>query len=264
MKPSPSARGARLFALTTACLLAAACGAPSGGGGVAAPPAADRADWRRAPEVREVVQAPGGWAVRGQAAPRARVALSAGADAFAASADDAGAFEILIRPASQPRRLALETREGQAAARTPWVLLLPAAGSAAPPLLGAPGRPSRVFAGAGLVEAVDADSDPTGRIVSGVAAPGDALTLEPGRQAAADGAGRWSAAAPGSGPITVRSGARSVTVAPQFPTLDPGRDLRIEPAAGGWGYAWRLPDGRARTAWTPGRAAGADAPGASR
>ncbi|MFN9250455.1 MAG: hypothetical protein ACK58O_05145, partial [Brevundimonas sp.] len=113
-----------LAAAGLVALLAAACGeAGRTGGGEAASASAsaaagaDPAAWRRAPRVREVVATPAGWAVRGEAAPRARVALGIGADAFAASADARGAFEIIVPPAVQARRLSLQTRQGQAVAR---------------------------------------------------------------------------------------------------------------------------------------------------
>lgn len=271
MKPASPSRGAaaRLLAIGLVALTATACaeagGTGGGEGGAETAGTTDPAAWRRAPRVQEVVATPAGWAVRGEAAPRARVALSIGADAFAANADARGAFEIIVPPAAQPRRLSLETRQGQAVARAPAVLLLPPAALAAPPLLTAPGQASRVFAAARLLEAVDADADPLGRLVSGTASAGAEVRLEPGgRSLAADPAGRWSGAVSGDGPVTVRSTGRAVTVTPGFPGLEPGRDVRIEAAEAGWGYAWRLPDGRARAAWVPAvpRRAERSAPGA--
>jgi hypothetical protein len=239
-----------------AALMAAACGeaARTGGGegGVDVAGTADPAAWRRAPRVQEVVATPAGWAVRGEAAPRTRVALSAGADAFAANADARGAFEIIVPPAAQARRLSLETRQGQAVARAPAVLLLPPAALAAPPLLAAPGQASRAFAAARLLEAVDADADPLGRLVSGTAGVEAEVVLEPGgRTLVADAAGRWSGAVSGEGPVTIRSAGRAVTLTPRFPVLEPGREVRVEAVGTGWGYAWRLPDGLVRAAWVP-------------
>jgi hypothetical protein len=270
MKPASPTRHSMpgLAAAGLVALLAAACGeAGRTGGGEAASASAsaaagaDPAAWRRAPRVREVVATPAGWAVRGEAAPRARVALGIGADAFAASADARGAFEIIVPPAVQARRLSLQTRQGQAVARAPAVLLLPPAGLAAPPLLAAPGQASRVFADARLLEAVDADADPLGRIVSGTAGTDAEVGLEPGaRTLIADAAGRWTGAAPGEGPVTVRGEGRAVTVTPGFPVLEPGRDARIEAIGAGWGYAWRLPDGLVRAAWVPATPRRTDAP----
>ncbi|HEV7351650.1 MAG TPA: hypothetical protein VGN74_00790 [Brevundimonas sp.] len=258
MKPSTlSRRRGPIAGLgVLAATLLAACGptapASTGGDAPAAAGTGDAAAWRRAPRVLEVVATPAGWAVRGQAAPRARVALSVGPDAFAASADAAGAFEVVVPPGPQARRLSLQTRQGQAVARAPGVLLLPAAGVAAPPLLAAPGQASRAFAAAALVEVVDADSDPAGRVVSGTAGPGTALLLEPGeRSVVADAAGRWSGIVSGGGPVTVRAGGRAITLAPVFSGLEAGREVRIAPAGSGWSYAWRLPDGAVRAAWTP-------------
>lgn len=269
MKPASPSRGRwrPLLAVSLVAGLAAACGetARPGAGEPGVEAAADPAAWRRAPRVQEVAPTPAGWAVRGEAAPRARVALSVGADAFAANADARGAFEIIVPPAVQARRLSLETRQGQAVARAPAVLLLPPAALSAPPLLAAPGQASRVFAAARLLEAVDADADPLGRIVSGTAVADGEVGLEPGgRTLVADAAGRWSGAAAGEGPITVRSAGRAVTVTPGFPALEPGREVRIEAIGAGWGYAWRLPDGRVRAAWVPAapRQAGRPAPGA--
>jgi len=271
MKPgSPSRRGAgAALAAGLVGLLVAACGGADemarGGSDAGAAPVdpADPAAWRRAPRVQEVVATPAGWAVRGEAAPRARVALSVGADAFAANADARGAFEIIVPPALQARRLSLQTRQGEAVARAPMVLLLPPAALAAPPLLAGPGQASHVFSAAGLVEAVDADADPLSRIVSGTTGPDGEVALEPGgRTVLADVAGRWSGAVAGDGPVTVRGGGRAVTVTPRFPGLEPGREVRIEAVGAGWGYAWRLPDGLVRAAWVPAAPRRPDAPAA--
>lgn len=241
----------RLPMLIAVLGLAAACSPSRPGEAPAADPAASA--WISPPRIQAVRRAAGGLTVSGQASPGARVVLRGGdGAAFAASADDAGRFEVQIGASPYDLLLIPEVQSGQDAAPAPERLLI-VAGANGPVVMLAPGAAGRRLDGGGALGAVDSD----GRMLalSGRAPAGAELRVtvngRPVTVVHAEKAGRWTAVAPYSG------GPARVEVAGavyEFPG-DGGAEASAMRAGAGWRLAWTLPAGGRQVTWLPDAAA---------
>ena len=211
-------------------------------------------DWARPPVVDDVERSGSTLVVSGVAEPEARVVLrSEEGEAFAATADSRGRFEVGLP--TQPDHLLLrpETQVGQDAAPSPDRLLI-LAGGQGPIVVLRPGGPTRRLDAASVLGAVD--SDGRMRLASGQSAPGTALIeVQSGGESVrvAPGAdGRWSVLlAPHEGPDQIRVAGRDFTW--------PGRamasgDLAVERMEAGWRIGWTGPGNARQSTWLPDRA----------
>jgi hypothetical protein len=227
-------------------ILAAACSpAPDQARAGAAGSQADA--WLQPPVVEQVTRTSTGLSVRGQAGPGARVVLRGTAgQAFAASADASGRFDVRLNPGSTDLILTPEVQNGQETATSPDRLALLASGAAAVLTVGDATR--RLDSGPGGLDAADGD----GRIMilSGRAARDQTVVLEidgARREIAADSEGRWTVAAPAGG-SAVAVGGRAYRV----PPLTAG-DAAVARAGDGWLIRWSPSGGAGQAAWLPDR-----------
>lgn len=237
----------RLLSLILPLALLAACSG-EGAGPEKAPGQAVSA-WATPPRVQTVIRTAGGLTVTGHAAPGARVVLR-GTDgmAFAASADDAGRFDIRMSAPAGDVLLTPETQTGQDAAPAPERLLI-IAGGQGPIALLAPGAASVRLDGPGTLGAVDSD----GRMLA-LSGRGPAegvvdisLNGRPAVSAPIDAKGRWTATVgPSSGPARLGVGARVYA----FPG-DGGATAQANRAGAGWSVSWEVPAGGRQVTWLP-------------
>lgn len=206
--------------------------------------------WAAPPRIDTVRRTPsGGLTVSGRAGPGARVVLR-GADgmAFAASADDAGRFDIHMGAPTGDVLLTPETQTGQDAAPAPERLLI-LGGGQGPMALLAPGAASVRLDGAGALGAVDSD----GRVLalSGQAQAGSSVRVtvdgRPGAVAQADAVGRWTAVV-GSSTGPARLGVGSQVY--DFPG-DGGATAQAVRSGAGWRLVWDVPAGGRQVTWLP-------------
>jgi hypothetical protein len=237
----------RLPSLMIPLALLAACS--DGRTDQAQPARVAAAGWAAPPRIDAVRRTTSGLTVSGLAGPGARVVLR-GADgmAFAASADDAGRFDIRMSAPTGDVLLTPETQTGQDAAPAPDRLLI-LAGGQGPMALLAPGAASLRLDGAGALGAVDSD----GRMLalSGLAPVGSTvrITLDgrPGAVAQADARGRWRATVgPSTGPARLGVG----THVYEFPG-DGGATAQAVRSGAGWRLAWDVPAGGRQVTWLP-------------
>jgi hypothetical protein len=212
------------------------------------PAGADERGWTQPPRIDAVQPTASGLSVRGQAAPGARVVLRAETGpAFAASADEAGRFDVRVAASSEHLLFSPEVRIGERAAPAPGLLLI-LAGGRGPTAVLEPGRPAQRLDAAGPLDAIDSD----GRAwsASGRARPGAQVTLgTPGGsvQATAGRGGRWSVSVPGA----PAAGEVSVGAARfAWPGPGPGGSDRLAVTRAGQG--WRV-DWPAQSTWLPDR-----------
>jgi len=205
--------------------------------------------WAAPPRIDTVRRAPNGLTVSGRAGPGARVVLRGADDmAFAASADDAGRFDILMGAPRGDVLLTPETQTGQDAAPAPERLLILGDGQGPIALL-TPGAASVRLDGAGALGAVDSD----GRFLalSGQAQAGSSVRItvdgRPGAVAQADAGGRWTAVVGSStGPARLGVGPRIY----DFPG-DGGATAQAARSGAGWRLAWEVPAGGRQITWLP-------------
>lgn len=243
--------GVCLAVLTTALV---ACSAPPDR---AAKRVAERDGWVEAVAFGTVQRRPGSLVVHGRAAPGARVVLrGAAGEAFAASADEQGAFELRVAPPAADQLYRAEIQAGQDSARGPdWLLVTTA--PQGPIAVLTPGSASRRLDRHGLIEAVDHDG--RAMLVSGSAPPGATveLTLDgrPVAPSVAGPLGRWVADLGSAGAGPVRLGARAEGVAAE--AAYPGHDqsgagaVIVEAISGGVRVIWSGPAGARQSAWFP-------------
>lgn len=212
------------------------------------PAEADERGWTQPPTITAVQRTSSGLSVRGEAAPGARVVLrSETGPAFAASADEAGRFDVRVTATADHALLSPEVRIGETAAPAPGRLLI-LAGGRGPVAVLEPGRAARRLDGAGALDAIDSD----GRAwsASGRARPGAAVTVQTpsgAARGAADGAGRWSISLPGA-PAAGEVAVDGVRFA--YPGAGPRSPERLAVTRAGQG--WRV-DWSAQSTWLPDR-----------
>lgn len=243
----------RVISMTAAALLA-------GGGAGCSPtpsePGKTRADavsaWTRPPIIERVDRLAQGLSVSGVAEPGARVVLrSDHGEAFAASADAEGHFDVRVTASTAPLLLRPETQVGQDAAPSPDRLLVLPSGQGPIAVL-RPGGATRRLGPAPALGAVD--SDGRMRLVSGRTTPGAArVEVRHGGETvevAPDADGFWSVMlAPRPGPDQVTVGGRTF-VWPGEGAASFGA-LQVERAASGWRINWTGPDGGRQSTWLP-------------
>ncbi|GAA0623512.1 hypothetical protein GCM10009422_19490 [Brevundimonas kwangchunensis] len=212
-------------------------------------PASQATGWTQPPEITGVRRGPATLIFSGMAEPGARVVLrnDEGA-AFAAAADERGAFEIRMTAPRAHLVLRPETQVGQDAAVSPDRLLILADGPIA--VLRA-GGPTRRLGDSPALGAVD--SDGRAALASGQAAEGVArVAVAAGSellQVTPDATGHWSVVLAGAGAAqSIRVG--STTFA--WPGPGAGTDsLTAERAGEGWRVAWNGPAGARQWTWLP-------------
>lgn len=234
-----------------AVLTSTACSPPAPEPEASRAEAADR--WTRPPALERVGLADGGLAVSGTADPGARVVLrSDSGEAFAASADSAGRFEIRVPIPAGHLLLRPETRTGQEAALSPDHLLV-LAGGRGPIVVLRPGGPARRLDAAPALGAVD--SDGRMRLASGRdASDAGGVEVQSGGetiQVVPDSQGRWSVMlAPDDGPDVIRVGGSDFVWPGDAPSA---QALTVTRMAGGWNIGWTAPGGARQSTWLPER-----------
>ena len=208
--------------------------------------------WTAVPRIRAVERQGAGLIVRGDASPGARVVLRGDQDqAFAAGADAAGHFELLVGAVPAAMLLTPEVQVGQFPGAGPEQLVL--AGDDAPlaALLTDGGASRRLSVGPAL-DSVDGDG--RGLLAAGRAAPGARVSVSAEGGATvdvvADAGGRWIAALPGVGDraATITVGAAAFA----YPGPAPSEELgRIQRAGDGWRLARPLSSTARQTTWFP-------------
>lgn len=194
--------------------------------------------------------------VRGNAPPRARVVLRGDQDtAFAAGADEAGRFELLVGALPAPMLLTPEVQIGQFPAPGPEQLVL--AGEVAPggAILAAlliEGGASRRLSAGPVVDSVDGDGQAL--VVAGRAKAGGRVSVSADDGAAvevvADADGRWSAALSNVGDRAATISAGGAVFAYPGPAAGEGVG-RIERSGAGWRLTRRLSASAQQTSWFP-------------
>lgn len=204
--------------------------------------------WAAPPRVEAVRRTPSGLTVTGQASPGARVVLRGGDGmAFAASADDAGRFDIRMVAPSGDVLLTPETQTGQDSAPAPEQLLIVAGGQGPIAMLAA-GAPSRRLDGDGALGSVDSDGRMLALSGRGPAGQPVRISLN-GRPAAmptADAAGRWTAVVGPSGATRIGVGEAAFDY-PGAVEVGSGASR----AGSGWRIGWSIPAGGRQTTWLP-------------
>jgi hypothetical protein len=230
-------------------VLAAASACSERGGEAARADSAPAASaWVQPPHIDGVLRDGGGLIVRGVAAPRARVVLrTVEGEAVAASADNAGRFELRLPPLSGDVLLTPEVQVGEHAAVSPETLVV-IQGGTGPIALVAAGEPTVRLDSRGLLDAVDTDGGAI--IASGRTADG-APTVTIGASAAQpiSANGAWRATAPGGGETIIIVDGQAFA----FPGAGSGDAFVVERAGAGWRLTWAVaPQGR-QSAWLPDR-----------
>ena len=244
----------RAILSTVAVLLAgipAGCSpaAPEGGGGGAG--GADTEGWARPPVVVGVHRTGADLVVSGVAQRQGRVVLrSDDGQAFAASADERGRFEIGLPAPGRALLLRPETQVGEDAAPSPdRLLVLP--GRTGPVAVLRLGGPTRRLDTAPALGAIDSDAGM--RLASGQAPRGAArVEVQSGSetvQVVPDASGRWSVMLP------PRKDAEEIRVAGRvfvWPgEAPPSPSLSVDRAGEGWRVRWSGPGGARQSTWLP-------------
>lgn len=209
--------------------------------------------WLSPPRIGSVTAAGSDLMIRGLTSPGGRVVLrSPVGEAFAASADAEGRFELRMPRPAGDRLLTPEIQNGEDAAPAPERLLILSGGPVA--LLRPGGASLRLDRGAPL-ESID--SDGSSLLASGRARAGARVVVDLGRgpqTVTADATGRWvSHAVEGGGPVVVTVDGASFA----YPGSGGGggASLTVEPAGAGWRAVWALPSGARQASWFPQAAA---------
>lgn len=211
--------------------------------------------WTRPPVIARVDRAGPALVVSGIAEPEGRVVLrSDEGEAFAASADARGRFEI--RFPAPPGHLLLrpETQVGQDAALSPDRLLI-LAGGQGPIAVLRPGGPTRRLDAAPPLGAIDSDGGmrlasgraPSGTVRLEVQSGGEAVQVGP------DATGLWSLMLPPhEGSDEIRVAGRAFVWPGEGP---PSRGLAVDRAEAGWRVRWAGPGEARQWTWLPEAAA---------
>lgn len=220
----------------------AACG--DGAAETAAAEGAAISGWAIPPRIDSVVSAQATLIFKGQAQPGGRVVLrSTDGAAYAAVADDQGAFDIRMAAPAGSMMLTPETQVGQEASPAPQRLVI-LDGGRGPIALLTPGASARRLNATPSLGAVDADGRSV--LVSGRSAPGGDVSVQIDDRATAvvqaGPDGDWSLTVDGVG-------ARRIAV---------DGDVFAYPGAGpagragdGWRVDWTSPDGARQSTWLP-------------
>lgn len=207
---------------------------------------ADDGGWVATPRVETVTVQPPSIIVRGQAAPSARVVLTApGGQAYAVGASEDGGFELRLPTPAADVVFEVESRVGQERFPSVERLLVGAEGQGPIALL-AIGAPTRRLDAAPALDAVDTDG--RAGFVSGRAAAKSPVSVIADRQmeTTTGSSGRWS--------FPVGAGPASVVIGDAIfrPVLGaPGDMDRLVRAGDGWVIAWQAADGARQTTWFP-------------
>ena len=212
--------------------------------------------WTGAPSISAVTLQGGRLLVSGDAPPRARVVLRGDQDtAFAAGADEAGRFELLVGVLSSPMLLTPEVQIGQFPAPGPERLVLAGDGGPGGSLLAAlliEGGASRRLSPGPVVDSVDGDGH--GLVVAGRAKPGARISVSADGgaavEAAADASGRWTAALSSIGDRPARIAVGGAAFAYPGPATGDGVG-RIERSGDGWRLTRMLSASAKQTSWFP-------------
>lgn len=201
--------------------------------------------WAIPPRIDSVVRSQATLIFRGQAQPGGRVVLrSTDGAAYAAVADDKGAFDIRMAAPAGSVTLTPETQVGQEASPAPQRLVI-LDGGRGPITLLTPGAPARRLNAAPSLGAVDADGRSV--LVSGKAAPGGDVQIQiddrspVSVQVGPDGS--WSLPVDGVGP-------RRIAVEGDVFAY-PGGVGPAGRAGEGWRVDWTAPDGARQSTWLP-------------
>lgn len=241
-------QAAALAGALAAALVLTSCG-PSGNR-TSGDETSNEGGWVTPPLVTGVEQRADGLIVRGDAAPGARVVLRTGQNAgFAASADEAGRFEVQMPSPDAAQILIPEIQSGQS--RTPGreQLLLIGGGAPLAALLSDGGASRRL----GLTPALDAvDGDGRGLIVSGRAEPGTKVTVTVAGVVIQTVAGqdrRWTAGLSSAGdrPLRIEVG----DAAFDYPGPGASADGQVVRAGQGWRLTRALSPSARQTSWFP-------------
>lgn len=230
-----------------ACL--AGCSPQGEAPSVAEDSAPTKGGWLQPPRIGGVSVAGADLVIRGLAAPGGRVALrSPVGEAFAATADGEGRFELRMPRPVGDRLLSPEIQNGEDAASAPDRLLVLSGG---PIALVRPGGASlRLDRSAALASV---DSDGGNLLAAGHAAPGAQVTVDLGRgprTVTADSTGRWvSRAVEGVGPTLITINGTAFA----YPggAVAQGEGLVVSRAGSGWMVSWSLPPGARQSSWFP-------------
>ena len=214
--------------------------------------AAERAGYLPAPEVTQVVRAPGGGLmVHGRSKPGGRIrATTPSGEAYGATAGADGRFAVEL-PAMDAALLASVSVEerGRSTLAEGWLFVPPAEPSRAALLR--PGAAAWVFGSEpGLLAAVDYDAD-GGAGVSGKADPDAEVRVlvdgAPAGQVQADAQGRYSLrlnrVAPGEHTIRVIAGDETMERTLALGVSAPAQTYFAVRQAGGWRVDWTTPGG---------------------
>lgn len=237
----------RIIVMTVLAAMAAAC-SERVGEVARADDAPTASAWVQPPHIDGVLRDHRGLVVRGLAAPRARVVLRSGdGGAVAASADDAGRFELRLPPLSGDVVLTPEVQVGEHAAVSPETLVV-VQGGTGPIALVAAGEPTKRLDSRDVLDAVDTDGGAiiaSGRTADG--APEVAIGGSAAQPISANGG--WRATAPGGGEAAIVVNGQVFA----FPGGGNGKTFSVERAGAGWRLTWPVaPEGR-QSAWLPDR-----------
>jgi hypothetical protein len=209
------------------------------------------AGWTRPPVVSRVVRAGSALVVSGVAEPEGRVVLRSGeGEAFAASADSRGRFEVRLPAPARHLLLRPETQVGQDAAPSPDQLLI-LAGGQGPIAVLRPGGATRRLDDAPALGAID--SDGRMRLASGAVPAGTARVEVQGGgdslQVAPDASGRWSVMLPpNSDPEEIRVAGRAFVWPGEAPAA---QGLSVDRVGAGWRVRWSGYGGARQSTWLP-------------
>lgn len=209
------------------------------------------AGWTRPPAVTSVERAGAGLVVSGTAEPEGRVVLrSDEGEAYAASADARGRFEVRLPAPARHLLLRPETQVGQDAAPSPDQLLI-LAGGEGPIAVLRTGAPTRRLDAAPALGAIDSDGGmrlASGRAPSGV----PRVEVRSGAQiveVVPDRSGQWSVMLPPrERPDEIEVAGRAFT----WPgAVAPSTGLSVARAGAGWRIGWSGPGGARQSTWLP-------------
>lgn len=212
--------------------------------------------WTASPRITAVERQGAGLVVRGDAPPGARVVLRGDQDAaFAAGADAAGRFELLVGALPSTMLLTPEVQVGPSPAPGPEQLVLAGDGARDGAILAAlliEGGASRRLSVGPALDSVDGDGQ--GLVVAGRARP-DArvsVSVDGGAtvEVVADPGGRWTAPLSGVGDRAANIRVGGAAFAYPGPAAGEGVG-RIERSGAGWRLTRRLSPSARQTSWFP-------------
>ncbi len=212
--------------------------------------------WTAAPRITAVERQGAGLVVRGDAPPGGRVVLRGDQDAaFAAGADAAGRFELLVGAMPSTMLLTPEVQVGVSSAPGPEQLVLAGDGGRDGAVLAAlltEGGASRRLSAGPALDSVDGDGQ--GLVVAGRAQPDVrvAVSVDGGAvvEVVADSSGRWTAPLSNVGDRGANITVGGVSFAYPGPAVGEGIG-RMERSGAGWRLTRRLSPSARQTSWFP-------------